>query len=265
MKVGWIGLGKMGEPFALQVLKAGHELTGHSRGGKPRPAMSAAGARITDSLQETVRGADVVGACLFDDAQVKSVLIGSGLMDAMRPGAVLALHTTGVPAVVEALAAAAPRGISVLDATFSGTEADAREGRIRLYVGGDADALEKARPVLSTYCSPIFHLGAIGAARRLKLINNLMFSAQIALAAEALRAVDKMGLPREPAIEALSQSSGGSYALNTFRNGDVDFIVERLSHYLDKDVDAARESARSEGLSLKLLDAAAAQWTLPKA
>jgi len=166
--------------------------------------------------------------------------------------------------VVEALAAAAPRGVSVLDATFSGTEADAREGRIRLYVGGDADAVERARPVLSTYCSPIFHLGAVGAARRLKLINNLMFSAQIALAAEALRAVEKMGLPMASAIDALSQSSGGSYALNTFRNGDVDVIVERLSHYLDKDVDAARESARSEGLNLKLLDAAAAQWALPK-
>ena len=57
MNVGWIGLGKMGEPFALQALKFGHALTGHSRGGKPRPALAAAGARITDSLEETVRGA----------------------------------------------------------------------------------------------------------------------------------------------------------------------------------------------------------------
>ena len=265
MKVGWIGLGKMGEPFALQVLKAGHQLTGHSRGGKPREAMTAAGADITGSLEETVRGAEVVVACLFDDAQVKSVLIGSGVLQAMAPGAVLALHTTGVPAVVEALASAAPPGVTVLDATFSGTDADAREGRIRLYVGGDADALERARPVLSAYCSPIFHLGEIGAARRLKLINNLLFSAQIALAAEGLRAVVQMGLPKAVAIDALSQSSGGSYALNTFRNGEVDDIVARLAHYLDKDVDAARESARSEGLSLTLLDAAAAQWALPKA
>jgi len=265
MKVGWIGLGKMGEPFALQALKGGHELTGHSRGGKPRPAMTAAGAKISDSLEETVRGAAFVGACLFDDAQVKSVLVESGVLQAMEPGAVLAVHTTGVPAVIEAVAAAAPPGVAVLDATFSGTEADAREGRIRLYVGGDAEALDRARPVLSTYCSPIFHLGAIGAARRLKLINNMMFAAQIALAAEGLKAVDRMGLPKDAALDALSQSSGGSYALNTFRGGDVDAIVARLAHYLDKDVDAARQSARSEGLNLELLDAAAARWTLPKA
>lgn len=263
MKVGWIGLGQMGETFALRIVEQGHELLGHSRGNRPRAALKAAGGRVTGSLSETVADAQVVGVCLFDDAQVEEVLIRSGLLAEMQPGAVLALHTTGSPAVVERLAAAAPH-VGVLDATFSGSQADAEEGGVRLFVGGDAAALERVRPVLSAYSSTIFHFGGIGAARRLKLINNLMFAAQVSLAAEALKAVSDMGLPYEMAIEALSLSSGGSYALNAFRGAQREAVVDRVAHYLDKDVDAARAAALDEGIDLPLLDAAASHWSLER-
>jgi 3-hydroxyisobutyrate dehydrogenase-like beta-hydroxyacid dehydrogenase len=265
MKVGWIGLGKIGEPMALRVLAAGHDVVGHSRDGRERASLSSAGVRLSRSVEDVVRNAEVVCACLFDDAQVTDVLLKSGALAAMSPGSVLALHTTGVPAVVEALAAAAPGGVDVLDAPFSGTAADAGNGRIRLYVGGDAAALERARPVLSAYCGPVFHFGSVGTARRLKLINNLMFCAQMSLAAEALRAIERLGLPKDAAIEAISLSSGGSYALNVFRRGEVDAVLAQVAHYLDKDAEAARAAARAENLDLKLLDAAAAQWVLPKA
>lgn len=263
MKVGWIGLGRMGEAFALAALAKGHDLIAHSRGGRPRPALTAAGGRITDTLENAVADAEVVGVGLFDDAQVRAVLIDSGVMGAMRPGSVLALHTTGAPQVVEALAAAAPAGVTVLDATFSGVQENARNGDIRLFVGGDAAALDYARPVLSAYCSPILHLGAVGAARRLKLINNLLFAAQVALAAEALGAVQALGLSLETSIQGLSLSSGGSFALNTFLGADMDARLTGLAHYLDKDVDAARAAARAEGLTLPLLEAAAARWGKP--
>lgn len=259
MKVGWIGLGQMGEPMALRVLEAGHSLVGHSRGGRPREALTAAGGRVADSLVETVREAEVVCACLFDDAQTRAAVMESGVLQAMAPGAVLAVHTTGSPTFIEALAAAAPE-IAVLDATFSGTAENARQGDVRLFVGGDVDTLERARPVLSAYCDPIIHLGAVGAGRRLKLINNLLFGAQVSLAIEALRALAKMGLPLDRSAEALSLSSGGSAALGIFRQGTVEERLPMLSRYLDKDVDFARQAAREEDLDLKLLFAAAAQW-----
>ena len=259
MRVGWIGLGQMGQPFALKVLEAGHELVGHNRSGAPREALTAAGARLSPSLTETVTAAEVVCVCLFDDARVQEVLLGGEVLAAMPPGAVLALHSTGVPAVVEALSASAPPGKLVLDATFSGTAQDAAQGAIRLFVGGEAAALERARPVLSAYCNPILHLGAVGTARRLKLINNLMFAAQVSLAAEGLKAARQMGMPIPAAVEALKISSGGSFALAQFASGEVDAILTRLARYLDKDVDAARAAAAAEGVDVSLLSAAA-QW-----
>lgn len=264
MKVGWIGLGQIGEAFALKILEHGHHLVGHSRGNRRRERLKAAGAQITGSLTETVADADVVGVCLFDDEQVEEVLMSSGLLADMKPGTVLALHTTGSPSVVERLAADSPPGVDVLDATFSGSRDDAEAERIRLFIGGDAAALDRARPVLASYCDPIFHLGAIGAARRLKLINNLLFAAQVSLAAEALGAIEDMGLSIETAIDAIGMSSGGSYALNAFRGAKPQAIVDRVAHYMDKDVDAARAAAAEEGLDLHLLDAAAARWSLRK-
>ncbi len=260
MKVGWIGLGRMGEAFAIATLGKGHDLIAHSRGERPRPALTSAGGRITGSLQDAVRDAEVIGVGLFNDAQVREVLIDSGVMGAMKPGVVVALHTTGTPDVAEAAAAAAPAGVTVLDATFSGTEANAAAGDIRLFVGGDEAALERARPVLSAYCSPIIHLGGVGAARRLKLINNLLFAAQVALGAEALGAAQALGLSVEKALEGLSLSSGGSFALNTFKGAAIEARLTGLAHYLDKDVDAARAAARAEGLTFPLMEAAAARW-----
>ena len=260
MKVGWIGLGQIGEPMARKVLGAGHALVGHSRGGRPREALTAAGGRVTGSLLETVEGADVVVAALFYDEQVRESVRDSGVLQALRPGVVLALHTTGSPALVEALAAEAPAGVQVLDATFSGVVANVERGDVRLFVGGEVEALARARPVLATYCDPIVHLGGVGAGRRLKLINNLLFAAQVALAAEGLRAVRQMGLPLEPSAQALGLASGGSFALGVFQGGEIEAVVERLARYLDKDVDAAREAAAAEGLNLRLLEAAAAQW-----
>ena len=117
MNVGWIGLGQIGEPMALRVLAAGHVVTGHSRPGHDRSALVEAGARITSSLQEAVAGADVVIAALFDDAQMRQVFLEHGALAAMKPGAVLAVHTTGEPAALQELAEAAGP-VQVVDATL---------------------------------------------------------------------------------------------------------------------------------------------------
>jgi 3-hydroxyisobutyrate dehydrogenase-like beta-hydroxyacid dehydrogenase len=260
MKVGWIGLGQIGEPMALRVLGAGHELVGHSRRADGREALVQAGARLTGSVIEAVAGAEVVGVCLFDDKQVKEALVDGGALAALEPGAVMVLHTTGDPRVVEDLAARAPAGAMVLDATFSGAAAMAARGALTLLIGGEAAALEKARPVLSAYSDGLFHLGQIGAGRRLKLLNNLLFAAQVSLSVEALAAAERSGLDPDVAIKAMNRCSGASYALNKFAvPQSVDTVLAGLKPYLDKDVEAARKAAADEGLDLSLLSGAA-RW-----
>lgn len=261
MKVGWIGLGQMGRLMALRVLGAGHELLGHSRDFARHADVAAAGGVLTASMVETAQAAQVLCVNLFDDGQLGDVMIDGGVLAAMRPGSVLVVHTTGAATAVEDLARRAPVGVAVLDATFSGHAAmlDAGEN-VTLMVGGDADALEAARPVLATYCDPILLIGAVGAARRLKLINNMLYAAHLSLACEAMEAAQKMGLDRHAAVDAIRVSSGASAAFDRF-TGDatVAQVKATTQRWLDKDTDVARAAARDLGIAIPLLDHAA-RW-----
>ncbi|MDP1632549.1 MAG: NAD(P)-binding domain-containing protein [Caulobacter sp.] len=258
MRVGWIGLGQMGAPMAHRVLAGGHALLGHSR--RPRPDLLAAGASLTGSIEETAATAEVLCVCLFDDTQVRDVLIGQGALAALPPRAVVALHTTGAPALMDDLTVAAPDGVSILDAPFSGTAAQAATGRLTLLVGGETQAITRARPVLSAFASTILHVGPKGAGRGLKLINNLLFAAQISLADEALRAAALLGLERDGVARAIGHCSGASYAMAKFAGPTPhDPMLAAMKPYLDKDVDAARLALDGAGDALPLLTGAA-RW-----
>jgi len=117
---------------------------------------------------------------------------------------------------MDELARAAPEGVRVLDAPFSGTAQVAAAGGLTLLVGGEASPLELARPVLSAFASTILPVGPQGAGRGLKLINNLLFAAQMSLADEALQAAAALGLDRQAAALAIGQCSGASYAMAKF-------------------------------------------------
>lgn len=258
MQVGWIGLGQMGAPMALRALAAGHTVVGHSR--RPNPELVAAGAILTSSIREAAAQAQVLCVCLFDDAQVHDALIVQGALAALRPGAVMALHTTGAPDLMQDLARAAPEGVRVLDAPFSGTASVAAEGRLTLLVGGEALTLRQARPVLSSFADRIVHVGAQGAGRGLKLINNLLFAAQMTLADEALEAAAALGLDRQTTALAMGQCSGASYAMAKFAGpAPHDLMLAAIKPYLDKDVDVARTALDAVGARLPLLTAAA-RW-----
>lgn len=258
MQVGWIGLGQMGAPMALRALAAGHSVVGHSR--RPNPQLVAAGAVLTGSIREAAAQAQVLCVCLFDDAQVHDALIVQGALAALRPGTVMALHTTGAPDLMQDLAHAAPQGVRMLDAPFSGTAAVAAEGRLTLLVGGETWALDQARPVLSSFANTILHVGSQGAGRGLKLINNLLFAAQITLANEALEAAAAMGLDPHTAAEAMGQCSAASYAMAKFAGqAPHDLMLAAIKPYLDKDVDVAQTALDTVGARLPLLTAAA-RW-----
>jgi 3-hydroxyisobutyrate dehydrogenase-like beta-hydroxyacid dehydrogenase len=177
---------------------------------------------------------------------------------------VLALHTTGDPRLPQELAERAPAGVAVLDAPFSGTAESVAQGRLTLLVGGAEQALRRAAPVFRSYADVVVQLGALGAGRKLKLLNNFLFSAHLALAEEALAAAVGLGLDRQAAARAISSCSGSSYAVAKFAEASPGPLLARLKPYLDKDADLARSTLAAAGLKLPLLDAAVSWGAAPQ-
>jgi 3-hydroxyisobutyrate dehydrogenase-like beta-hydroxyacid dehydrogenase len=263
MKVGWIGLGQMGVSMAARLVRDGHAVTAYVRSLEGREAARQADIGLTSDIGEAIGHADLVCVALFDDVQFRAAMLGArGALSLMRPGTIVVIHTTGEPIAVVEAAAESPPGVSLLDATFSGTSATIDAGGfITLMVGGDAAELERARPALAAYCDPITLVGSLGAARRLKLLNNLLFAAQVTLAADTLRLAEIQGLDPRIAGEVLQKSSGGSFALGVLcAGGDPAARLKGLAHYLDKDADAARDAAAELGLDLGALGEASRRW-----
>jgi 3-hydroxyisobutyrate dehydrogenase-like beta-hydroxyacid dehydrogenase len=172
------------------------------------------GAAIVASPAELAAASDVVSICVVDDAGVDDVLHGpTGVLAGLRPGAVVAVHATVHPDSCRRWAdEVAAAGGALLDAPVSGGGAVAEEGRLLVLVGGDAEALERTRPVLATYGDPVVHLGPVGAGQLAKLVNNVVFCAHLGLAEDALALAAGLGLDAPAVLEVLQRGSGASYA-----------------------------------------------------
>lgn len=249
MKVGWIGLGSVGAQMVASVLAGGHEVTAYARGAG-QEAAGAGGARLIKDYRAVAADCDVLGVCVFSDAQLRESLIDSGALAAMRPGAVLAVHTTGSPKLARELGELAPEGVEVLDACFSGSSDDARQGDLTLMVGGSAEALERARPVLSAYGRNIHLLGPLGSGQTLKLLNNLLFATNLKHAAEIVGIAEAQGLDPKISAKVIQASSGASMTMGLFLNSPPESVLKGVRHYMVKDVQAAEVAARDSGLDL---------------
>jgi len=177
----------MGWPMVLRLHDAGHDVTVLCRTDDAVARARNAGVRPAHGLAETAAGAELTTVCVFTDEQVGEVCLGAGgLVESADPGACLVIHTTGDPRTAERVAAAAgERGVSVLDAPVSGGPQNIEAGAITLYVGGAARSLDAARPALAAYGSPIIHAGPLGHGQRVKLVNNVLFAANLELVADA--------------------------------------------------------------------------------
>ncbi|MDB5430253.1 MAG: 6-phosphogluconate dehydrogenase NAD-binding protein [Caulobacter sp.] len=254
MNVGWIGLGMMGLGMASCAARAGHRVVGHSRGNPDHAALKAAGGGLDADARAVAAGCEVLCINVFTDDQVRDVLYGQGVLESLSPGAVLAIHTTGDPAVARDAQAAAPEGVSVLDAAFSGTPAQAAAGELAIMAGGEAGAYAKALPVLASYGRLVRHVGPLGAGQRLKLINNMLFAAHVRLAAEGYSLAERQGFDAEMTAEVLAACSASSRALAIIGDGGrVAENLARMRFYLDKDMEVARRLAAESGLDLGLI------------
>ncbi|GAA0936705.1 NAD(P)-dependent oxidoreductase [Actinocorallia libanotica] len=257
MRLGFIGAGRMGRPMARRLAEAGHDVRVLARSEPARRSLEEEGLRAADGLAEAGADADAVLVCVFTDEQVREACLGGGLLDAMPSGSVLVVHTTGSPATAEAVAAeAAPRGIEVLDVPVSGGPHDVAAGRLTLFAGGPADAVERMRPALDAYGDPVLHVGPLGSGQRVKLLNNALFAAQLGLLADTVGLAAQWGLPEEALLRALPHGSSTSRALaGVASRGSVARFTASTAEFLGKDVAHVKKISAELGGDLGALEA----------
>jgi 3-hydroxyisobutyrate dehydrogenase-like beta-hydroxyacid dehydrogenase len=173
----------------------------------------------------------------------------------MRAGSVLVNHTTGDPAMARSLNRhARVSKVYFLDAALSGGPADIGNGRLTLLIGGRPSVLRRVQPVLASYADPILQVGRVGDGQWVKLVNNALFAANLALVGHAERLIGEVGLPLEPTLQAMSFCSGDSRALRTVAQmGGSQQLLERASRFIAKDVSTVHAAARSRRMSLGVL------------
>lgn len=248
----------MGRPMVDRLAAAGLPTTVYARRSEVRDELAASGIAVTDSVSELASSSDLVVLCFFSDDQVREVMLGDGVISSMRAGSVLVSHVTGSPDLSVELQAAAPDGVTVLDAPISGTVDHIRRGELTVMVGGDRAALGRIRPALEAYGSPILEVGGLGDGQRMKLINNLLFTVHLRVALEAAALGESMGIAAAELSRVVSECSGGSFAINLFRHVPPEAMATGARPYLVKDVGVIRDVAASQGIDLGELGGLAA-------
>ena len=194
--VGFIGVGNMGNPMAGNVLKGGFPMTVFDKSAKAMENLVQAGAKGVRSAREVVEASEVVLTCLPASPDVEALYLGSGgLIELARPGTILIDLSSVLPSTPRKLEPAAKaRGVHFLEAPVSGGVSGARAATLAIMVGGDAQILERARPVLRTIGPNIFSVGPVGAGNTVKAINNMMASVNALTMMEGLAVGVKAGL-----------------------------------------------------------------------
>lgn len=272
-KIGFIGLGLMGRPMAANLLKAGHAVTVWNRTASRADELVAAGAKLAKSPKEAASDADVVITIVSDPPALEEVLWGKsgggagvGAADAalaaMKPGAIYIDSSTVSPDLARKIAAAcAAKGVKFLDAPVTGGDWGAKKGELVFMVGGEAETLKAAEPVIGVMGKKWFLLGPNGAGQTIKLAMNSILALQIQGLAEALALVTAAGLKGESLVEVMQSSMARSGVMdvkapNLLKGEYVPSFPLRLMY---KDVSLAMDLAKE--LGVKLPAAAAAQQT----
>lgn len=267
MRVGFIGLGSQGGPMAGRIIEAGFPTTLWARRAVTLEPFAGTAARVAESPAELAAASDLVCLCVVGDADVVAVATGrDGVLVGLKPGGVIAIHSTVHPKTCRDLAEkAAGQSVSVIDAPVSGGAPAVAEGRLLVMVGGADDVVERCRPVFASYADPIVHLGALGSGQTAKLLNNLLFTANLGTAAGTLALGESLGVLPDRLCEVISRGSGNSFALNVL-GGDtagLTRLAEMAGTLLQKDVRLLAELVDTAGATGgAVLDAADATLSL---
>ena len=215
MKVGFVGLGNMGNPMATNLVKAGHELTVHDLRREAATNLLEMGANWADSPREVVPGNDVVFTSLPVPRDVDAVVLGeNGIMESATPNTVYMDLSTNSPTSIRRIHdTCAERGVSVLDAPVSGGVYGAAAGTLAVMVGGDQAIFDRMKPTLDAIGSHVVYCGPIGNGMVCKICNNLLSMGIGVLMTEALTLGVKAGVDLATLADVIANSSGGNRRL----------------------------------------------------
>jgi 3-hydroxyisobutyrate dehydrogenase-like beta-hydroxyacid dehydrogenase len=218
MQLGFIGLGQMGKPIALNLLNSGASLVVMDRSPHAFAEFEARGARTATGLDDDLTAADILFLCLPNAQTVQATLVGeAGLLAKLKPGQIVVdLSTIGHSATVEIERHATLRGVGFLDAPVSGMEAGAIAGTLAVMCGGRFDVFEQVRPWLEHIGSKIVFMGPSGSGQLAKLVNQLLLDINAAALAEVLPMAVKLGLDPAAIGEVVNAGTGRSYASEFF-------------------------------------------------
>lgn len=215
-ELGFIGVGLMGHGLAKNLMKQGHAMTLlQHRGNQPMDDLVAMGARVADTARDVAQGADVVFMCVTGSPQVEACVYGpNGLLEGLRPGAIVVDGTTADPvSTMKVAAAVQARGGRYVDAPMTRTSQHAEDGCVNTMLGGDPETIAEIRPLVEAYSENIFVGGGTGSGHRLKLLHNYIALGTLALLAEAYTCAGKAGVDREVLTQVLATGGGDSVVL----------------------------------------------------
>jgi len=257
-RIGFIGLGAMGLPMAKNLQKNGYELhvTAHSN-RKPVEELTAGGAIEHKTVADIVANCDVLISILPTDKEMESVLLAEEVLKELTSDKKLIEMTSGSPAMMKKLYDVYHEiGVPVLDAPVSGGTAGAENGTLTVMVGGEETVLKESRELIMAMAAKIYLVGAIGAGKAIKAINQMLASIHMIASAEAVALAEELEIDKEQLRNVIGSSSGASWMLNakldslTDRNFEPGFKLKLMK----KDVKIAVDEAGN--LNLPLVTAA---------
>lgn len=257
MKIGFIGVGVMGGPMVLNLMKKGFDVSIYTRTKSKAEGVIAAGAHWCDTIADCAAGRDVVITIVGYPKDVEEVYFSEkGLLNSADKGTVLIDMTTTSPRLSERIyAAAKEKGMTALDAPVSGGDVGAQKGTLAIMVGGDRDAFDKMHDVFAAMGTNIRYQGGAGCGQHTKMANQIAISGCVAAVCEAIAYAKRCGLDPQDMFDAISTGAAGSWQLTNngqkIINGDYapGFYVK---HFI-KDMNIALDEAQARDLDLTVL------------
>ena len=260
MKVGFVGVGNMGNPMAANLQKAGHALQVHDIKREAAQNLLDAGATWANSPKEAATGVDSVFLSLPMPADVERVVLSeNGVLTAINSGGIIVDMSTNSPTVVRSLAEKTKaKGVTFIDAPVSGGVRGARNATLAIMAGGDKAAYDKCEPLLKVMGANVFYCGDIGAGNVVKLVNNMLAFIHMMGAAEAVVLGKKAGVDPNILWQAVKASSGGSFV---WESGTRAVLRDKLAptftiDLASKDISLATKLAEEFGVPLTMGKAA---------
>jgi 3-hydroxyisobutyrate dehydrogenase len=286
LRIGFVGLGNLGAPMAHLIAHEGWPLSLYARRHEQLDLFARTGATRVASLTELGAASDLVCVMVGHDREVDDVVEAGGLLAAIRPGGIVAIHSTVHPDTCRRLAELGRRcGVTVIDAPVAGGGAiqalcvslglplsdpllaapgrSVQPGKLAVMVGGDPDSFERCRPVFESFGDPICLMGDAGSGQVTKLVNNLLAYANIGVAAAAFELGAKLGLDLDSFDRIVANGSAASFGAKSFAPHFRMGIHPNAQSLIGKDIRLALDLARSQGLDSHLL-AEAANVTLER-